>query len=159
MTAISGPRTLHRLVYVSRQAPSLRASHAVDLDQVVGDIIRASIRNNRAVNVTGLLLVHDGYFVQALEGPSEAVLTTFGRIGADPRHTDAKVLEAGPAEQRLFADWNMCARRITPADDAILDTLSLKKSFEPQKLTGRAAVRLLSAVRDIQERTQLRAMS
>jgi hypothetical protein len=52
----------------------------------------------------------------------------------------------------------MCARRITPADDAILDALEMRLAFEPQRLSARSAMRLLLAVRGIQDRTQLKAM-
>lgn len=153
MSLISGSRTLHRLLYTSRIAIP-----PADLQDEIGQIIQASIRRNREVAITGLLLVHDGWFLQALEGPAEAVLTTYGRICGDRRHSDAKVIHAGPAEARSFADWNMCARSITPADDAILDTLRIRSRFEPQDLGPRAALRLLQAVRGIQERTQLRAL-
>ena len=152
MSAISGSRSLHRLVYVSRQRVL-----APDLDHEVGQIIQVSIRNNREVAVTGLLLVHDGWFVQALEGPAEAVMNTYRRILDDPRHEAAKVLAAGPVEQRAFGDWNMCARRMSVADDAILDALDKREVFEPEALTGTAALRLLKAVRGIQERTQVSA--
>jgi hypothetical protein len=148
LAAISGSRSLHRLIYASVQhIPS------ADLDHEVASIIRASIRNNREQSITGLLLVHGGWFVQALEGPAEAVMTTYRRICDDPRHHGAKVLSAGPAVSRDFADWNMCAKRMSPADDAILDALELRASFEPSLLSGSAALRLLKAVRGIQERT------
>lgn len=150
---ISGSRTLHRLVYASEQRIL-----APDLDHEVGAIIRASIRNNRDVAITGLLLVHEGWFVQALEGPAEAVMTTYRRILNDPRHTAAKVLSAGPAEARAFADWNMCARRMSDADDAILGALAQRAAFQPDSLSGSAALRLLKAVRGIQERTQVGAL-
>jgi len=153
MGEISGQRSLHRLIYVSRQT-----TDPADIDHVVGDIIRASIRNNRDHDITGLLLIRDGCFLQALEGPAQAVQTTYGRICEDPRHTEAKVLAAGPVETRAFADWNMCARRLTPADDAILATLDLREAFQPYDLSGRSALRLLMAVRSIQDRTQLQAM-
>jgi hypothetical protein len=149
MSEISSSRTLHRLIYCSRQNIA-----AADMDEEIGAIIRASIRNNREVAVTGLLLVHDGYFVQALEGPMEAVLGAYGRINADRRHTASKVLQAGPASSREFADWNMCARRMSEVDDAILDTLRQREVFRPEKLSGPAALRLLKAVRGIQERQQ-----
>jgi hypothetical protein len=153
LSSVSGSRTLHRLIYCSRQriAPA-------DLDHEVGDIIRASIGNNRAVNVTGLLLVHQGYFVQALEGPAEAVMTTYQRILEDRRHKDSKVLAAGPATAREFGDWNMCARGMSAADDVILKTLAEREAFAPEGFSGRSALRLLKAVRGIQARTQLRAM-
>ena len=153
MSTISGSRTLHRLIYASRITIPV-----IDLKDEIGQIIRASIKNNREVALTGLLLVHEGWFLQALEGPAAAVLTTYGRICNDHRHTDSKVLGAGPAQTRAFADWNMCARRITPADDAILDTLSQRSAFEPHGLSAGSAFRLLQAVRGIQTRTQLQAM-
>ena len=154
MTATPGAQSLHRLIYAS--AVTIPPQ---DLDDSVSAIIQASIRNNRQVSVTGLLLIHEGCFVQALEGPTEAVLDTYGRIQADPRHAEARVLQAGPAAAREFGDWNMCARRMSPADDAILDALAQRRRFDPSALTGRAALRLLMAVRGIQHRTDLRRMA
>lgn len=151
MTQILSRRSLHRLIYVSRQRPM------ADVDAQVDAIVRASIRNNRESAITGLLLVHEGYFVQALEGPAEAVLTTYGRIVDDPRHDAARVIVAGPAEQREFGGWNMCARRFSAVDDAILDALALRSAFDPARLTPRNGLRLLKAVRDIQDRSALHA--
>lgn len=153
MNGISGSKTLHRLIYHSRFVIPRQ-----DIDEAVVSIISASIRRNREVAITGLLLVHEAACIQVLEGPAEAVLTTYGRICNDPRHTDSKVVSAGPAPGREFADWNMCARRLTPSDDAILKTLSVHERFDPQRLNGRNALRLLKSVRGIQERTQLQAL-
>lgn len=145
---------MQSLIYASR--------HEIaddQLDDEVNAIVRASIKNNRDVGITGLLLVHGGRFVQALEGPATAVEKTYSRILADPRHQGSKVLKATRAPGRLFADWNMCARRMTPADDAILETLSQRTSFAPERLDGDVAERLLITVRDIQARTQLAALA
>lgn len=150
---ISSSRTLHRLIYTSRQAFAAGLGH----DQEIEALIRASIRNNRASAITGLLLVHDGWFVQALEGPAAAVMTTYQRILNDPRHTDSRVVSAGPGGAREFGDWNMCARRFSPADNAILDALSQRSAFDPSALTDKSALRLLKAVRGIQDRTALSA--
>jgi hypothetical protein len=86
--AISSSRSLHRLLYASRQAFAPDMIPEAEIDS----LIRASIRNNRAVAVTGLLLVHDGWFLQALEGPAEAVMSTYRRIVDDPRHDQARVI-------------------------------------------------------------------
>ena len=95
MPEISDSRALHRLIYCSRPelTPGLE-------DDDLGAIIRASIRYNREVSVTGLLLLHDGWFVQALEGPAEAVRTVYGRIREDDRHSGAQVICAGPTQAR-----------------------------------------------------------
>lgn len=148
-TEISHSRGLHRLIYASSQsfAPGMSPDEEIDA------LIRASIRNNRADSITGLLLVHAGYFIQALEGPAAAVMTTYRRILDDPRHSEPSIIFAGPAETREFADWNMCARRFSNADDAILDTLNQRAAFDPARLSPPSALRLLKAVRGIQERT------
>ena len=150
MSEISSSRSLHRLLYASRQkfAPHMVADDEID------NLIRASIRNNRGVSITGLLLVHGGWFVQALEGPAAAVMTTYNRIANDPRHEHAKVISAGPADSRVFGDWNMCARRFSKADEAILDTLDQRTAFDPASLTPASVLRLLKAVRGIQDRTE-----
>ncbi|MDP3661023.1 BLUF domain-containing protein [Phenylobacterium sp.] len=146
-------RSLHRLIYFSRQ----RLADDPPPNEQVEAIVRASIRNNREVAVTGLLLVHDGWFIQALEGPMTAVLTTYRRIIEDPRHEAPVVINAAPAASREFADWNMCARSLSAADEAIIDALEMRDAFEPTRLNERSALRLLKAVRDIQDRTALSA--
>ncbi|WP_395673502.1 BLUF domain-containing protein [Phenylobacterium sp.] len=145
-------RALHLLIYASRCKVPWG-----DQGPEVASILDASIRNNGQADVTGLLLVHDGWFVQALEGPMQAVLTTYGRISADPRHGDCRVLRAGPAQGRSFAEWHMCARALTSADGAILDTLAMRGAFEPHRLTGPQALRLLTAVRGVQDSAGRRA--
>ncbi|WP_304166481.1 BLUF domain-containing protein [Phenylobacterium aquaticum] len=147
--AISSSRSLHRLLYSSRQ----KFGPGVDVDAEVEAIVLTSALNNALVGVTGLLLAHEGWFVQALEGPAQAVMTTYQRILNDPRHADSRVLSAGPAEQREFGDWDMCARRISATDDAILTTLAQRQAFDPTTLSAAAALRLLKTVAGIKQRT------
>jgi hypothetical protein len=52
--------------------------------------------------VGGLLLYAGGYFCQVLEGPEDAVDTTFQRIAADPRHRDVKVLVREEVPRRRY---------------------------------------------------------
>ena len=156
MTQISTRKGLHRIVYCSAFSRSFPTDRA-DQDEAIGLIVRSSIRNNRADAITGLLLAHQGWFTQALEGPAEAVMTTYSRILKDPRHTDVTMFGAGPAERREFSDWNMCARRLSPTDDAILATLDLKGAFDPRGLGLGAAMRLLIAVKGIQSRVETEA--
>lgn len=148
MQGISGARTLHRLIYASRQ--TWRPGQ--DPDQEVNSLVETSVRNNQAASLTGLLLVHGGWFVQVLEGPAESVMTTYRRILDDPRHSEPRVIFAGPAEAREFGDWNMCARRLSKADNAILETLQQRGGFDPSTLSAPSALRLLTAVRGIQQR-------
>ncbi len=89
-----------RIVYIStaRTQPT-----AEDLEA----ILARSRRNNTSVGVTGLLVSGGRRFLQALEGPEEAVVRTFDRIRADPRHFAVVELARTPIEQRAFGQWAM----------------------------------------------------
>ena len=146
---------LYRLFYRSRQTPEV----AADLDFVVCQIIRTSIRQNRTVGLTGLLLVAQGHFIQALEGSDDAVHETFARISMDERHSDLDVISQGPAQRRLFGDWNMCASSLASSDKSILRVLAGKRDFNPETLTPSSILRLLTTVAEIQRRTALPALA
>jgi hypothetical protein len=89
-----------RLLYISTSRAPLVGG---ELDA----ILRVSRRNNRAVGVTGLLVVGGRRFLQALEGPEAAVLATFERIRADPRHFAVVILARSTITERQFGDWAM----------------------------------------------------
>jgi len=91
---------LIRLIYISTARSELTK---VELD----GILRTSRRNNAAVGVTGLLIVGGRRFLQALEGPSDAVMQTYDQIKADARHFAAVTLDNRPISQRGFPDWAM----------------------------------------------------
>jgi hypothetical protein len=139
-----------RLIYASRYAAGFPVLPE-DQENEIGRIVRASIRNNRDVAITGLLLAHEGWFVQALEGPAKAVDDTYARILSDDRHGHASVLADSPAK-REFANWNMCARRLSRADDAIVASLG-GATFDPLTWTAEQALGVLLEVRDRQDAT------
>jgi blue light- and temperature-responsive anti-repressor len=141
---------LHRLLYASRIANTLTAHR---LESAVAQILEASQRNNALVGVTGLLLVHDGWFVQTLEGSEAAVRTVYGRISGDRRHYDLAFLGAESIEARAFGDWAMSARTLSVTDDAIGHTLGMKDSFNPARAGAGAMLKLLTAVRAIKTRS------
>ena len=158
MTGANPARGLRRLVYHSRFSPSFPKA-LEDQDYEIGRIIQSSIRNNRLVSITGMLLVKNDSFLQVLEGPEVAVRAAYQRILADTRHIGARLLHQGLAERRLFADWNMCAHRLSKADDAILETLDKGLALDPAALDGDRALKLLNAVRDVQARTLARGLA
>ena len=144
---MNSAKPLHQLIYCSRQ--TIRPE---GLDGELEDIIQASVRNNQRAGVTGLLLAHQGWFLQVLEGTAVTVQTTYGRIINDSRHTGSHVISAAPVKDRLFGEWDMCARRLRKEDDAILKVLDLKGPFEPAKLSAATSLRMLMAVRNIRRR-------
>lgn len=70
-------------------------------------VLAVSRRNNDRVAVTGLLVVGGRRFLQVLEGPAAAVVATFARIAADPRHFAVVELSRKPIETRQFGGWSM----------------------------------------------------
>lgn len=91
---------LIHLVYASA------ATTEVGLDEVK-QIIKTSLTNNYASNITGMLLYAEGSFIQLLEGDEQEVESLFMDIRQDPRHTDVVLLYKDPIERRYFGEWSM----------------------------------------------------
>jgi hypothetical protein len=90
-----------QLMYVSR------ATKPMTREELQAIAMESSIKNKK-LNITGALMMCDGYFLQLLEGEDETALhELFHKICRDPRHRDAELLEITPAKSRLFADWGM----------------------------------------------------
>ena len=64
-------------------------------------------RNNPQRDITGLLLYHNGNFLQIIEGEKEKVEALYNIIYQDPRHHQIAVIEAGEQTGRNFPDWAM----------------------------------------------------
>jgi hypothetical protein len=142
------PQPLIRLVYASRATASCLA----DLDGNVQQILDAAIHNNRSKGITGLLIAHRGWFLQALEGPAGEVHALFHDICIDPRHRDAILLGEGPIEVRDFGAWSMCARQLSANDALILGELDQRPDFEPSDFPERVVMRLLRTIALVHEK-------
>jgi hypothetical protein len=94
--------SVFRLIYRSRSqlTPEERGTE-------LGGIFTVARRSNKALGITGALLITDDAFAQTLEGDAQAVRELFARIEHDPRHDSVHVLEAGPADGRVFGRWAM----------------------------------------------------
>ncbi len=73
----------------------------------LGQLLLEARRKNSAVEVSGMLLYHEGAFLQVLEGPVSAVEAIFSRIERDPRHYRLFVLQRLDVGAREFPDWSM----------------------------------------------------
>lgn len=95
---------LYRLVYVSTARIGLD-------DSDVEAILEASRRNNAAHHVTGLLAYNGANFMQLIEGPTDAVLALYERLGRDDRHFGLVKISGEPVETRVCGDWAMMLSR------------------------------------------------
>ncbi len=137
------------LIYASKATPLA----TVDISATTAGILADSARNNARVGVTGMLLYHAGWFLQALEGSRISVQAVYGKVCRDKRHWDFRVLSQDAITDRAFKGWAMCGRNLTPADDEILDVLSMRGEFKPLLLTGAQAMHLLTTIHGVHLRT------
>jgi hypothetical protein len=70
-------------------------------------ILLAANENNAHSGITGMLVMHDDWFLQVLEGGPEAVNRCFMRIAADTRHHGVELLGFHPVHGRCFGQWKM----------------------------------------------------
>jgi hypothetical protein len=100
---------LFQLVYVSSATVRFATADLVEL-------LRLSRERNTARGITGLLVYHDGNFMQAIEGPEAAVRALHARIVEDPRHGGCITLTQKRVDERTFPEWSMGFRDLTAAD-------------------------------------------
>ena len=126
------------------------SSAAVDpfTDSALAELLALSRVNNGRLGVTGMLLYHEGSFLQTLEGNEDVLENLYEKIGKDKRHHRLVTLLRRNVESRHFDQWQM----------GFVATKSLPKNMpgfsDYLRLRGdpiegaNAAVRLLAAFRD-----------
>ena len=133
---------MHQIVYISSAKEEFSAS---DLKTLLES---ARTRNN-ALGVTGMLIFHDGMFLQALEGENRAVNEIFASIQDDPRHGDLTVVHRGPGpEQRVFGEWSMGFADFSGAAAILKGFVRVNDNLNLKDLDGTRAVELLTACED-----------
>jgi Sensors of blue-light using FAD len=78
-------------------------------------LVEKTRQKNAARAITGMLLFHEGEFLQLLEGPEQAVRDCFAIIERDPRHTSIKVAMTSSPGQRDFPEWTMGFEQVEEA--------------------------------------------
>jgi hypothetical protein len=91
-----------RLIYRSRnRIPD------IDRKAELGAIFSVSRSGNKRRGVTGALLTHGDWFVQALEGDEATVRGLYEHIFRDDRHERVSVIATDPDAHRVFSRWAM----------------------------------------------------
>ncbi len=128
---------LVRLLYCSN------AKAPVTLD-AVRELAATSARKNLAASITGMLAFDHDTYIQALEGPRDAVNDLYLRIARDPRHGDVTIIEYGEVTQRWFGKWSMGFLGPIAKSEGMLDELD-GDTFDPFALSPESASKLLRA--------------
>ena len=104
-TPASPPAPLRRVLYVATaRSPFSSEDLAV--------LLAKSRANNARDDITGMLLYRDSLFIQALEGPPEAMRALLARIGNDSRIISCDMIDDSEARDRVFPDWRMAFRNL-----------------------------------------------
>lgn len=130
---------LVRLIYASKVTPNFGPMD-------MRDILEKSRRNNTENGITGLLVMADGHFFQALEGSRMAIHQIYARILLDSRHSNSVILSSVEIEKRQFTDWSMGYVLRTEKNRPLFLSYSLDKYFAPLSLRAQAAEALLGEI-------------
>lgn len=96
---------LYQVLYISS------SNGVMDAEELI-EILNASRENNRAKNISGMLVYCDGTFMQALEGEKETVTRLFDQIKHDTRHKGLYKFLEGEIPQRNFLRLPMGFRSV-----------------------------------------------
>ncbi len=88
------------------------------------DILTKAREKNSRLDITGLLLYRDRYFIQALEGEQDVVEELYGVIAKDPRHGHVLTVSKDQVDERAFGSWEMGFKNLDGADLSHLDGYS-----------------------------------
>ena len=109
---------MHQLVYTSVASPDLDSGDLFE-------IVQQSARNNPTADITGFLTVHEGCFLQLVEGPLMALEELLDRLGKDRRHHSIRIVDRMPITERSFPNWRM--RRLSDGNLAVGELMDALK--------------------------------
>lgn len=100
--------SLRQLIYVSTLANGAESE--------LPAILETAVNNNKAQDITGMLLYSDGNVMQVLEGDKDPLYALFQHIERDPRHHGVFVLVDTEIESRHFNSWSMGYRALSASE-------------------------------------------
>ena len=96
-------------------------------DHEMLNLLKKSRRRNTSRGITGVLMCHNDFFAQCLEGPVAEVEALFQRIDKDRRHHSVVVVFEHLTEERVFAEWSMGYTGISSSESVELATAKWEK--------------------------------
>jgi hypothetical protein len=111
------------LIYLSEATEA-----AMSIESTLSQIYEAASRDNPPQNIHGALFYSNGIFLQALEGPEDAVDALLVKLRTDPRHENLQVLVDQHITHHSMHEWNM--QPINLEDAAFFSKGSLNKAID-----------------------------
>jgi hypothetical protein len=81
-------------------------------DEDLKGLLVKSRQNNLALNITGMLLYLDPYFMQILEGDESIIDEKFKKILNNEMHHKVSLIYKKPIKERSFSKWTMGFNKI-----------------------------------------------
>lgn len=100
---------LHCVVYTSVSRQDMP-------DEDLKELLKKSRAKNQKLNITGMLLYLDPFYIQVLEGEEAVVDQLFNTIKEDPNHQKVSIIYKKPIEERSFSDWSMGFNKVSSQD-------------------------------------------
>jgi len=122
---------MHHLIYSSSATSRFT-------DSELQQLLTQARANNEQQNITGVLLYHDGQFMQLLEGEDSVLYNLYAIIEQDPRHTGVLKLADKAIESRSFPEWSMAFKPVDAAAFAQLQGYRTPATIDaaPDGLSG-----------------------
>ena len=141
---------VHQVIYSSAAVTPFSEADLASL------LLRARANNTR-LGVSGLLLHHEGSFLQTLEGERNVLESLFATISLDKRHNRVVKLLDREVDERHFAEWKMGFVSVASLSQTLPGyTDYLRHRGEVAKAAD-AADRVLAAFRDGRFRSHIAA--
>ena len=117
----------HTLCYISKQKDSLSSSNLEDLFQFV-------VETNTTLNISGVLLHNNNFFLQVLEGDKDSIQDLFAKIRRDQRHHELLLILNQKVENRIFNNYEATFSVLKSREDIerlnnYLSTASFKDKY------------------------------
>lgn len=100
---------MYHLVYVSYASTRLSESELIEL-------LQKCRVNNKANDITGMLLYLQERFIQILEGEHNVLKRLLNKIEKDPLHKKVSVILEGESSERIFKNWSMGFKNLSLTD-------------------------------------------
>ena len=128
-------------IYISAATQSLSS-------QELAELLALSRRNNSTEGISGILVYHQGSFLQVLEGPENAVKETLKRIKSDPRHCNFRLLLEDHVEEPEYEEWSMGFVDPTHTDEMLEGFVGYTGKLDALTMSGSRAKKIIQRFKD-----------
>jgi len=105
-----------------RQVCILSTARPAEGEMDILNILSQARANNGPQGITGMLAAGGGFYLQIIEGSTNAVEALMGRLRADARHENVRVLQDIEVAERDFCGCPMVFRSLAPESVGLISS-------------------------------------